>query len=408
MPSDSRAVRFWGRRRSRREFLSLAAAAAGAATLGGATGCTSGRPAVGPATRSTAARTLPTASPVTDISAPMTVFVAEAGAVIFHGGVGVMPDGRWLLVYMDRTPGVSRSAVYGRWSSDEGRTYGLPFPVSVAGSPLIDPTVLVANGGTIIVQYHTRLQAERARIRQVVSSDGGLTWTDPLLAPVVAGRGTSEDFAWEPILLSLADGTILSFFSLLSAEAGLGRTKTHVAVIRSMDQGSTWSGPTMIRDLGRQTGQIRNVGMQSSDGRVLCFYATWEDDPDQLVHQIKCSYSTDAGRTWNRGSGRGTSDVVAAMPGVDMLVPWPVEMDDGRIRVAFVATFPSSNGRQIWVVDSNDGGATWGPPTVANRVTNAVGRPVIQAASDAYVMYEVGLIPVHRYEIVYQLLARHP
>jgi hypothetical protein len=380
---------------SRRRFLQLSSAAVAGSTLTGLASCIG--PIVPP-------KPHPSAPKLPDVSPPVTVFAGQPGETIFHGGVAVLPDGRWILAYMDRPPAERRASILGRWSLDEGRTYGAPFSISQAPSTLIDPTILAAPGGKLIVQYHTSLQSERGRIRQVVSVDGGLTWTDPLLATVVAGAGTPDDYAWEAVLLQLRDGTLLTFYSSLSAVPGEGRSRTQVAVVSSSDEGDTWSDPVPVRDLDRQTAQIRNVGLELQDGRILCLYATWEDDPVGHVHKVKVSFSDDGGQTWQRGAGPRMADVVAAVPGVDFLVPWPIQMVDGRIRVASVATFPGFNGRQIWVVDSLDGGAAWSDPMVANNVTNGVGRPVINRARDANVMYEVGLAPTDISKVVYQLL----
>jgi hypothetical protein len=135
------------------------------------------------------------------------------------------------------------------------------------------------------------------------TTDGGNTWSQgkKIFDPGEFNQTIGNQIVVEP------DGTLVDLFDLINNEHGPrghnASTTFQVAIIRSHDQGTTWSAPTIVGNIvdtqvktldGKnvRTGDILpEVAVDSVHGNL---YATW-----QTSASIVFSQSADGGNTWS-------------------------------------------------------------------------------------------------------------
>lgn len=182
-----------------------------------------------------------------------------------------------------------------------------------------------------------------AKIMGRYSYDNGKTWTkkDVLIVDNEAGQNVmSVSF------LRLHNGNIAMFYALKNS------LDDNIPQIRiSKDNASSWSEPTPI--ITDQKGYFvlnNDRVIQLSNGRLLAPVSLHKTSNSQWSHkgEIRCYYSDDDGKTWNRGQSLpAPADVITQEPGI-------VELNDKRIMMIIRA----SGGIQFKSF-SEDNGYTW-------------------------------------------------
>ena len=196
---------------------------------------------------------------------------------------------------------------------------------------------------------------------EVVKSDISVQWESPVLIaanPAVYGR-----------VHVLNDTTLMACYS----------TSKDAYIKFSSDKGATWAGAKCIFEhytLDSKVVKIDNpdfAQLSSSNpykpGRII--YAVnervrTEDDKDAFPYYISVLTSDDAGETWSKPVQIYSSSEYAGC-----YEPFVLELPDGTVQVYFADESPyaSASGigdQNITVVESRDGGETWGKARVAS------------------------------------------
>jgi hypothetical protein len=212
-------------------------------------------------------------------------------------------------------------------STDGGLTWGAPTAVitDTAFTVIDDKESVTAdptNPNNIYVTFERLvIPSENANPRSFVgthavhgptwfarSTDGGNTY-EP--ARIIFDPGSKAQTLGNVIVVE-PNGDLVDAFDLIIFNGNNGNILgTNVAVIRSTDQGLTWSAPTIvsslssIRDTDPNTGQplrtgniIPQVTVDNSNGNL---YVVWEDArfSGGAHNDIAFSRSTDEGQTWS-------------------------------------------------------------------------------------------------------------
>jgi len=152
----------------------------------------------------------------------------------------------------------------------------LPVPELVTGSPY-GKIVALTDGTLLMAIYQSRLAAAPAQWEDeswlVRSTDDGRTWSEPTLI----ANGYNET-----ALLALPDDGVLA---VLRGERG----NDGLSVARSADGGRTWGAPTRLTEPGQHPADL--VGL--ADGSILLTYGN-RNPP----YRIEGRVSRDSGRTW--------------------------------------------------------------------------------------------------------------
>jgi hypothetical protein len=262
-------------------------------------------------------------------------------------------------------------------SSDGGRHWS---PLVIVARPAnarvsLDKESIVADpahpgvADAVWVQYTAPAPGRGANTNRTYFSrteDGGATWSRPAL--IYDGTdGPSETQFHQLVVLS--DGTLLDAFVEAPTLSDRAPFPAHIGVLRSSDDGRTWSARTVAADITfavprdptstdhiRGTGQAVLAAAGPEDSVVLC----WAE-PDPSGGSVLAARSTDGGRTW------GPTSTVSSGAGQPFL-PGVAVAGDGTIGVAWDEVLPDppagSLPTEVRLAWSSDGGTTWRTTTL--------------------------------------------
>ena len=196
-----------------------------------------------------------------------------------------------------------------------------------------------------------------SRVMGMVSSDQGVTWGKPF--PVATPDGECRSVR-QPSLLRRGDGELLLFVRCRKE-----LTEAWVALFRCRDEEridnglAAWTRRRRITPAapGRHIA-LNNRAIRLSTGRLLLPLSTpWPWDRPDVSGRGKdirswCLYSDDDGETWQQ------SRAMLAGPGRGLMEPYAVELKDGRL-LMLMRTQTHRQYRSI----SADGGDSWSPAT---------------------------------------------
>lgn len=265
-------------------------------------------------------------------------------------------------------------------STDGGRTWAKPSMLKRENSPDVsneraavtaDPTT----AGTAYVVWDRIVRSPREEYGGPTvftrTTDGGRTW-EPVreIYPSRPGYQTSGNQ-----VVVMPDGDLVNVFNEFEVDTqNEAPRRDRIMVIRSEDQGNTWSEPMPIarsltvgvqdpRDGARvRTGDIfTDIAADERPGTDH-MYAVWEDarftSGTGQRNQIAFARSTDGGRTWSDPMRVSSNiDTQAFVPAVDVA-------SDGSLAVTYydLSADRADTERldtQMWVTRSKDGGRTW-------------------------------------------------
>ncbi len=198
------------------------------------------------------------------------------------------------------------------------------------------------------------------------SSDGGRTYS--VVKPVFDPGNKNQTIGNQIVVLP--NGDLVMVFDLIRNTMDARNRGFTAAVIRSTDNGDTWSRPILIDrmltdgvrdpDDGHavRTGDIiPQIAVDNASGRL---YVVWQDDRFTGQEQIAMSASADGGRTW------GPTRRVSTVGGRNQAFTPSVRVaGDGTVAVTyydFRNDSAASGGltTDTWIIRSADGGATFG------------------------------------------------
>ena len=209
------------------------------------------------------------------------------------------------------------------------------------------PTAELVKNGQIVVVYYDSPDhvSPDGRISLVRSRDQGRTWSAPTV--VIDGPNDERD----PNIVETARGTwLVSYFE---SDATKSPSSQGVLVTRSSDEGRTWSTPTKI---GTTLGSAATSGkiVQLDDGDLLMpVYGATPGGTNAVAAVVR---SADDGLTWPP-DGEAT---LAIAPGVDFVEPALGYLGGGRL---FAMIRTEGTERVAYENHSLDGGRTWATAT---------------------------------------------
>ncbi len=211
----------------------------------------------------------------------------------------------------------------------------------------------LSNGDIVVTFYsgygHVSLPKpgweKGGRLCMVRSSDEGRTWTD---AQIIFDDGRDNR---DPHIAQLNNGTMICSFFSLSPRAGEPHTTTQretsgTEIIMSHDGGETWDQEARAIAPGWY---VSAPVRQLKEG--TCLLGLYREDKTTGEHQGAVIISADNGKSWGEPNIIGLGQDLPIDAETDV-----IELTDGRIFAAL-----RSSTKTLHYAYSNDGGKTWEP-----------------------------------------------
>lgn len=185
------------------------------------------------------------------------------------------------------------------------------------------------------------------RICIMRSQDDGRTWSKP--QTLVDLQGDDRD----PSIMQTSKGTLICNFMTFYGRAEVP-VSFIVRVIRSTDGGKTWSEPTVVPSPFKTVTATSSPAIELTDGTLLLpIYgrdtpSRYNEDKPGLRDRSVVLRSADDGKTWD------APVFIDDAPEVHLQEPSLLQLDDGRLLCVM-----RRQGRQSF---SEDGGLTWSKP----------------------------------------------
>jgi len=263
----------------------------------------------------------------------------------------------------------SSSAMLVARSADFGTTWQLPHQLIQDGAQFFNDkgsiTADPVNSSYVYAVWDRMTSEIAAPTYLALTADGGSTWQ---AARNIYDPGSSAQTLGNQVVVLPGD-VLLDVFTEISTSVNTSSSK--VRVIRSLDNGATWSAsaPITISELQAVGTSNPANGAPVRDGSDLvsvsaganAVYVVWQDSSfSKGKHDgIALSSSTDGGQTWSMPVQ------VNADPNVQAFTPSVTVRADGVIAVTYFDlrnnTSPAATTlyADCWIVTSSDGGSTF-------------------------------------------------
>jgi hypothetical protein len=268
-------------------------------------------------------------------------------------------------------------------STDLGRTWSDISSLAEAGRDLDNGYVVELDDGTLLVAYRSVRWAESYRILVRRSTDGGLTWSNPVTVDASEGQPGSlsnpDRGVYEPAMVVYPDGRVGLMYANEKYALSTPAYSQVISLKISDDGGLTWGNESFaVRDLDDPTSRPgMPIWTQTTDGSYILAYELC--GTDSCNAWVKTSSD---GETWGDELGQRVPEQLGA--------PYVIALSDGRLML-------TSNTHKISV--SRDGGSTWyveaqspwGPLDYYYNLWPAI---IQTGASEVGVITSVGRVPL--------------
>ncbi len=234
-----------------------------------------------------------------------------------------------------------------RTSTDGGVSWSPSVsPVSEAGNGDFESSMSLAPApdGVIVAAWESverefvRDSPRPSRVRYGVSSDRGLTWSASAApnAEVAALSG-----AGGPSIATDGAGTWLMALHTRDTLGGTIGEDNDILIVRSTDDGTTWSSPAVLNDDATGDGDANDVSATLAYDGSGRWFAAWHRSDQNVLGFWRYTSSTDGGLTWS-SPRRATNEPRRSVGGS----PDFAFDSQGRVLVAWEDTGPRlPNGR---------------------------------------------------------------
>jgi hypothetical protein len=308
-------------------------------------------------------------SPAVTFGAPVLIPGLDPGGfqdkeLIAVDTTGGTHDGNVYVVWTEFTTAGGTRILFSR-STDSGATYSTATQISAAGSGVSGAVPFVGPNGRVNVAWEDRANG---RIRFRASNDGGSTWATEVTAATLtsirhpgasatcgrnAVNGDIRVNEFPSMAVDLSPGATRGNVYIAYAGDPDGNQSSgdaaDVFVVRSMDDGVTWSAPVPVHGPGSTgadgTANDNFMPALAVDGAGLVgvTYYDRRGDASNLRTQLFRATSTDGGVTWS-------NEAVSGAFGIPRLAP----NFDPAVAVCYMGDYNGSAG------DSTGIAMTWG------------------------------------------------
>lgn len=269
--------------------------------------------------------------------APVTLSESGGNSFAPH----IVTDGATITAIWTRFNGLD-DRVQSSFSTDRGETWSAPVNISNAGQN--GYTAQLVTDGTLITAIWNRSNGNSTTIQTASSADGGATWSAPVDLPTAGQTVRAAQI--------VTDGSIITaIFERFNGDNFLIQSSS------SSDYGATWSLPTTLSVVGRDSIEPQVV---IDDGVISVSWNRF----DGSNTRVQVASSLDNGSSWSTPStlslpGQDGYATRLVRTGNTITVGWSVVEGGGGGAFSLAQVSTSVNG-----------GTTWGAPTTLSSPTS--------------------------------------
>lgn len=278
------------------------------------------------------------------------------------------------------TPAAGQSALTSRISVISGAdpfaathcgfAYADSFLLGDERSAPFEPEVAVnpAHPDNIVVAY---IQDDFLSDLVVTTKDGGRSWRTSLVPGLSKCTGGANSVAADPSVVFSSDGRTVYLAALAANDPYqpvlVPHAPSSVIVSRSLDGGTTWTKPLVVKGYDGQTGDMNRIASDPSLPGTA--YLTWPDVTagSEATGSIEFSRTDDSGQHWSAPTTIFKASDVNEDPTANRVLA----LGHGALVDVFVDLHPSNHApgpyqtrlaSPIEAVRSSDGGHSWSAP----------------------------------------------
>jgi hypothetical protein len=275
------------------------------------------------------------------------------------------PTGLPFLPFRSRLQ-VNRSADGGRSWSPPSVVVGGEARLHDKPSLVADPR-RAGHAYVVWTEYLTPLGPPAEGISFSRTTDGGQTWSPPLHLDFPMPAGSTPHGV---LLIALPDGALLTL-TTMRARNGTSDPH-RIYAMRSTDGGATWSPPILVAEFAATDGRHSTPWSDPETGEAIdapewaissavapsgTVYVAWRHAGSPGAADIQLAKSADGGVSW-------TAPTTIASAGAELFLPVIAVAPDGTVGVTYYddrSDILGHNGysNDLWLAHSHDGGATW-------------------------------------------------
>lgn len=219
-------------------------------------------------------------------------------------------------------------------SNDSGATWGSSKAITDSAKASISTAIAISSSRLHLIWY------DYQRTLYSYSNDSGMNWSTPTVIDSSIGYNQSSYSS-----IAASGNNVLIAYSKTIGNA------SKAFVVRSTDQGNTWSSPFEISGSNDSTG---HTSLAISGNNTYC---GWYDNK---LARIQLRHSTDFGATWNNAV---TAAATASGRVADNFM---ISADGNNVDIPFTRNNYGMNYwfSQIWIAQSTNNGATFNDKAV--------------------------------------------
>lgn len=218
--------------------------------------------------------------------------------------------------------------------------------------PSVHAATIAETPSGLITAFFGGQYEGNADVSIYISRHNSKGWSSPQKVVDGSVKGSERKACYNPVLFYYPDGELILFYKV-----GKNVQDWSGYLVRSLDDGKTWTEPEALPD--GFLGPIKNKPVLIGD-KLICSSST-ENDGWQVHFEI----TEDKGKTWRKTAKINSKPLNIIQPGI-------LKLKDGRLQIIC-----RSQNEHLISAFSSDNGETWSDPIALSVPNNNSGTDVV-------------------------------
>jgi predicted neuraminidase len=171
----------------------------------------------------------------------------------------------------------------------------LIFPLEQPPAPSCHASTIAETPGGLVVAWFGGTREGHEDVGIWISRKTGTRWSPPVQVADGVKNNSLRYPCWNPVLYQIAGGSLILFYKV-----GPSPREWWGEKITSSDGGETWSAPVLLGNnrIGPLIGPVKNKPILLDDTLLICPSSRERIENGEVFWQVHFECSTDLGKTW--------------------------------------------------------------------------------------------------------------